>query len=353
MKYNIIGIMSGTSLDGIDIALCNFNDDSGKLKYKILEATTYNYPDSLKSRLKNCLNISAYEFIKLHKEYGKFIGDYVNKFIKQFNLAVGPDFIASHGHTTFHEPHNGINFQIGDANVISATTKLPVISDFRSLDIALGGQGAPLVPIGDKLLFAEFDYCLNLGGFANISYDKNNIRIAYDICPINIVSNHYSNILGLDYDKNGEVGKSGNINTELLKRLNQLDFYNEKPPKSLGKEWVDSYFIPLIENFDISVADKLRTVYEHAAVKITESIESNHDKKILITGGGAFNGFFISLIKDKSDINVIIPDTKLVDYKEALVFAYLGLLRHLREENCLSSVTGASTNCSGGSIVWF
>jgi anhydro-N-acetylmuramic acid kinase len=214
----------------------------------------------------------------------------------------------------------------------------------------LGRQGAPLVPIGDRLLFSDFRYCLNLGGFANISYEDENDRIAYDICPVNIVLNHYVSKIGLEYDDKGQLASKGKINNQLLKKLNQLEFFSKKPPKSLGLEWVNKNVFPSIESFNLQIEDILRTYVEHIAIQISKNLEQKNSN-VLVTGGGAYNKFLIERIVDLSDSKIIIPNHELIEYKEALIFALLGVLRERKEINCLKSVTGAKKNHSSGKIL--
>ena len=348
-KYSVIGVMSGTSLDGIDIALCNFEFNSQKWNYNIFKAETVSYSKSWQNKLLSANNLDAYNFIELHKNYGQFIGNCINKFIKR-NKIKKVDFISSHGHTIFHQPEKNITFQLGDGSAIAATTQITTISDFRSLDVALGGQGAPLVPVGDKLLFTEFNFCLNLGGFANISFNENKKRIAFDICPVNIIINFLANTINKSYDKNGEVAKKGNINNELFLELNNIAFYCKPFPKSLAKEWLFAEFIPILNKYDLTVEDKLRTIYEHISFQITNITNKKTEKNILITGGGTYNKFLLELIKLKSKNNIIIPTNDIIDFKEALIFAFLGVLRYENQTNCLSSVTGAKFDNIGGCI---
>lgn len=352
MKYSTIGIMSGTSLDGIDIIHASFLLKEGIWSYKIHKAKTFEYSKKWKNKLAKANKLSALKFVKLHNKYGVLIGEKINDFLKDSISEI--DFICSHGHTIFHEPDKKLTFQIGNGASISATTGIPTISDFRTFDVALGGQGAPLVPIGDELLFSEYDFCINLGGFANLSYSENKNRIAYDICPINIVANEIVKPLGLKYDESGKIGEKGNVNEELLKELNNLNYYKQKAPKSLGKEWIDEIFLPKIEKYNLKLEDKLRTIYEHAAIQIANSIslkdENNSKKKVLFTGGGAYNKFVMKRIKALSTHEIIIPDHLIVEFKEALIFALLGTLTYRKENNCLASVTGASKDNIGGVI---
>ena len=347
-KYKVIGIMSGTSLDGLDIAFCKFKLEKGNWSYKINSTKTVKYTADLKKLLSRKTKVGSLKLVSADKQFGNFIANEVNKFIRKNKQK--PDFISSHGHTIFHQPEKGLTFQIGSGRVIVDKTGLPVVCDFRTLDVALGGQGAPLVPIGDKLLFSEYDACLNLGGFANISFEKNNKRIAFDICPANIVLNHFAKKLGKEYDKNGMLALKGKLNTELLKTLNSLEFYSRKPPKSLGKEWVNQFFNPILNGNPKNI---LRTVCEHISTQVSETINTylnNKKKKVLVTGGGAYNNFLIELIKEKSNAQIMIPDKNTIEFKEALIFAFLGVLRLRGEINTLRSVTGASKDSSGGVI---
>jgi len=280
------------------------------------------------------------------EEYGKYIGQQVLNFIEANKFK--PDFIASHGHTIFHKPDEQLTLQIGDGNTIAAITGYPVVFDFRSLDVSLGGQGAPLVPIGDKLLFGEYDFCLNLGGFANISFEKNNQRMAFDICPVNFVLNHLAEKEHKSFDTDGELAKSGKVNPELLNELNLLAYYKLSSPKSLGREWVEEKVFPLLEKYNLSNIDLISTFTEHVAIQIARVIKNEKGNSLIITGGGAYNKYLIDRIKHHSNIRVLIPEALLVEYKEALVFAFLGLLRLRGEVNCLSSVTGASRDSSTG-----
>ncbi len=349
MKTNsikVIGLMSGTSLDGLDVCFCEFTFNNPGWTYNIISAKTYSYPDSLKKQLAEAQKYDALSFITLHSEYGFHIGRVVNEFIKE--VGQKPDIIASHGHTIFHIPQKHIMYQIGDGAAIAAETKIPVVSDFRRLDIMLGGQGAPLVPIGDRTLFADYDYCLNIGGFANISYNENGKRIAFDICPTNYISNHYCRQIGLEYDKDGELGRKGTLCQPLLDELNNLDFYHQDGPKSLGREWVEELIFPMIDKHNISREDKLRTLYEHVAIQIARC--ATKSGRMLITGGGAFNKYMIERIREKGSFEVVIPDATTINFKEALVFALLGAMYMFDQNSCLSTVTGAPQDSIGGML---
>ena len=348
VKKTILGIMSGTSLDGLDFALCEFEKSDNNFSYKVIKTGFYEYEKTEKHKLATAQNLNAYDFINFHKEYGKFIGQKANEFLKGEE---NPDYIASHGHTIFHKPGKNITFQAGDGAFIAAETGISVISDFRNLDTALKGQGAPLVPLGDKFLFSEYDYCLNLGGFANISYDnENGKRMAFDICPFNFIINKFAQSVGKEFDRDGEIGKKGVVNKLLLKELNNIPYYQMKTPKSLGREYAENFYFPIFEQYKISVEDATRTYYEHVVYQINRSINNDKNTKILITGGGAHNRFFISELQKNAVYKAVVPDKELTDFKEAIIFAFLGFLRSIGKINTSASVTGASKDTSGGMI---
>lgn len=344
--YKVIGLMSGTSLDGLDIVYCHFTHTKS-WQYKIVDCITLEYSNEWKEKLAGASDLNGKDLTLLHKKYGEFIGKCVHEFIQDRNIEV--HLVASHGHTVFHQPDKKLTLQIGDGHEIAVNSGVTTICDFRSLDVALGGQGAPLVPIGDQLIFSEYDYCLNLGGFANISFEENNTRYAYDICPANIILNYLTRKTGHDYDKNGALGLLGKTDTELLHKLNALDYYKKSYPKTLGREWLEAEILPILNETELSVHDKLRTLYEHIATQISQSI-AKKDSKVFITGGGAYNKLLVNLIKQKISSKVIIPDQNLIDYKEALIFALLGVLKVESKINCLASVTGASKDSCGGVV---
>lgn len=345
-NFTVIGLMSGTSLDGVDICSVHFNFSNKQWKFDIEKAETFSYPDELLNSLKTSTLLKSELLLKLDVDLGKHYGQLIKTFIDKNNLSV--DFIGSHGHTVFHQPNNGFTLQIGSGQEIANLTELPVYCDFRSKDVSLGGQGAPLVPIGDQLLFNEFDACFNFGGIANVSYTNDNQRIAYDVCPFNMPLNLLANQLHLEYDKNGDIAKSGQLDIELLEQLNQLDFYKKTPPKSLGLEWFNSTFYPIIEQSNLSVKDKLHTISVHIAQQLTGLINLLEAKTVLFTGGGTYNTFIIDLIKQHCTKEIVIPSKDIIDYKEALIFGFLAILKHQNQVNVLKSVTGASKNsCSG------
>ncbi|HEX8545966.1 MAG TPA: anhydro-N-acetylmuramic acid kinase [Cytophagaceae bacterium] len=350
--YKVLGLMSGTSLDGLDIALCKFTFLDHRWQYSILEAETVSYSPEEKEILSSLMTTTAVELIHQDRRFGSYMGREVNKFLKKHNTTV--DFVSSHGHTVFHQPEKGMTLQIGHGAALHGETSIPTVCDFRSLDVALSGQGAPLVPIGDELLFPDHTYCLNLGGISNISTKKTGKRTAYDICPVNLVLNLLANKKGLSYDAGGELARVGKYNQELFDELNGLDFYQTKGPKSLGREWIDTVVFPLIESYAHSTEDKLHTFCHHIGYQISRSIadaDSNHD--LFITGGGAFNTFLIEAIQNYVQVKILIPESKIVMFKEALIFAFLGVLRVRGEVNCLSAVTGSKHDNVGGAIWGF
>jgi anhydro-N-acetylmuramic acid kinase len=348
VKYQVIGLMSGTSLDGLDIAFCEFRETEKKWTYQIHCAETIRYTDHWKKTLSNLESGTALDFVTADVAYGHLLGTFTRDFILRNKL--NPDFIASHGHTIFHQPDKRITSQIGRGAAIAAETGLRVICDFRSLDVALGGQGAPLVPIGDALLFNQYDFCLNIGGFVNISYQTETNRIAYDICPANIVMNLIASLSGYDFDPDGSLAAAGTVNSKLLDDLNLLPYYQLEAPKSLGKEWVVQHFFPMLNSTDLPSNDLLATVCEHIALQVAAATGLKREAKLLITGGGAFNKFLISRIRYHAVPEIIIPDDYTINFKEALIFAFLGVLRWRNELNCLQSVTGAANDSSGGAI---
>lgn len=346
-KINALGVMSGTSLDGLDLCLVEFRFD-GRWQFRIETTDCIEYDRSWREKLSKAHQLSGNQLVELDAEFGRFIADAINDFLVR-NSAQTPELVCSHGHTVFHQPEKGITRQIGDGQKISSITGIICVNDFRSLDVELGGQGAPLVPIGDKLLFSEYDACLNLGGFSNISFDENEIRKAFDICPVNIVLNPLANLIGLPYDDKGNIARSGNVVDDLLDGLNALNIYSFSQRPSLAREWVESVFLPIIERKTLTIEDQLRTITEHVAIQIGRVLDDRiGSEQVLVTGGGAYNDFLIGRLKTITSAQIVIPDSQLIDFKEALIFAFLGVLRFRNETNVLRSVTGArQDSCSG------
>jgi len=341
LSYNIICLMSGTSLDGLDLVKCNFKKNKN-WSFSISKAKTIKYSEFWEKKLNELHLSNTDEIQKINRDYGCFLA----KKIKEFSDLKNIDLIASHGHTIFHQPKNKITLQIGCGQKIANLTNVKTVANFRIRDILLGGQGAPLVPMGDLKLFKEYKYCLNLGGFANISIKKNNEIFAFDICPVNIVLNYLSKRKNKKFDKNGHMGMSGQIIPEILNKLNKINFYKLSSPKSLSREWLEINILPLLKS-KFNTEDLLHTFYEHVAKMISKELtESN----CLITGGGAHNKYLIKKIKEYSKSKIIIPNKNIVDFKEAIIFGFLALLRVENQINCLKTVTGASIDSCCGEV---
>ncbi|MBK7562025.1 MAG: anhydro-N-acetylmuramic acid kinase [Chitinophagaceae bacterium] len=356
MVYRAIGLMSGSSLDGLDIAFVEFQEQGGKWDYEILQAICYPYPPEWVVKLKGAINLSARDYQLLHAEYGHYTGQQVNKFIYDHQLQYQVAVIASHGHTSFHMPDKKMTAQLGDGAAIAAETQLPVVSDLRALDVAFGGQGAPIVPMGEKMLLGAYDLFLNLGGIANISFNTDRY-IAFDVCPANRVLNMLANEAGKEYDESGKMAATGAVNKALLDKLNALDYYREPYPKSLANDFGTDLVYPLIKREKIATEDALRTYVEHIVEQIKNAVTGfrpmTPGSRLLVTGGGALNTFLIkrlSEILEEHQLKTVVPGEKLVNFKEALIMAFFGVLRWRQENNVLSSVTGAARDSIGGAL---
>jgi anhydro-N-acetylmuramic acid kinase len=353
--YTVAGLMSGTSLDGLDIAVCVFEQKNNQWTYKTLAATTVEYSEQFKIELNTAMKFSGEALIALDRSFGTLQGNAVKKFITDNNLSV--DLVSAHGHTIFHNPAAGYTLQIGSGASLYAACNIPVVTDLRSVDVAFGGQGAPLVPLGDELLFGTYSGCLNIGGIANISYVADQKNVAFDICPVNILLNSYTHTIGKSYDDGGRIAKSGKLIPALIEQLNNLNYYKQPAPKSLGREWVDAEVFTIIEQYTKHpIEDILHTVVIHAAQQIGGCLSAlpvkEGKQQLFITGGGAFNTFLIDSIKNFSSQNVelVVPDTATVQFKEAIIFGFLGLLRMHNIPNAKSTVTGASADTIGGAV---
>lgn len=353
--------MSGSSLDGLDIAYVAIQELAGSWKYEILKADCLPYHKDWKNKLSEAPALGAGEWLVLDTAFGRYIGEKVLEFIKAQSLDYQVNFICSHGHTSFHLPKQHTTAQLGDGASIAAVTGLPVISGLRAMDMALGGQGAPLVPAGEKYLFPEYAFLLNLGGIANISFNSKGNYQAFDICPANRVLNALASVEGKEYDENGELARAGKIHEALLQQLNIQPYYRLPFPKSLANEFGIRTIIPLIEAYRLETRDALRTYCEHIAIQVGNSVGllgsgaggDQSSSQMLITGGGAFNGFLTERIKgclETEKLDIIIPDEGLVKFKEALIMAFLGVLRWRQMDTALASVTGASRDSSGGAL---
>lgn len=336
--------MCGTSHDGLDVACIKFNQQDLSWSFRLLHAVQVELPKLLRIRLGSAIRLSALELVELDRDFARFSSEQINACLKNWN--VQPEFISSHGVTIFHDPSLGITTQIGSGAIISSLTKLKVISDFRSQDVAKGGNGAPLVPYADQLLFPGYDFSLNLGGFANVSMLGQTRLIGFDIGPCNLLLNYIANQLGHEFDEGGRIARSGNLIPTLYKTLNAIPFYEQQPPKSLGYEWFESTIIPRIT--DQSREDLLHTACEHIAYQIGRMLDRHG--KCLVTGGGAFNTYLIERIQHYSKCEIVVPDSEIVRFKEAICFAFLGLIRLRGEVNISSTVTGANSDTSAGAV---
>jgi anhydro-N-acetylmuramic acid kinase len=357
MLYKAIGLMSGSSLDGLDIVFAELHENSGSWNFEIIKADCYPYSEEWIERLKNATALPALEYQLLHTDYGQYLGGQVLRFINENELHFQVGLIGSHGHTTFHLPAQRMTAQLGDGAAIAAKTGLPVVSDLRALDVAFGGQGAPIVPIGEKLLLKEYSLFLNLGGIANISFNGPDKYTAFDVCPANRVLNMIAAKEGKKYDAGGEMASLGNVDNGLLQKLNALDYYRQPFPKSLANDFGTGTVYPLVRSFGLTHFDELRTVVEHIVQQVKMAVQNEKVKmqnsKMLVTGGGAFNTFLIGRLREELsllDIEVVVPDEKLVNYKEALIMALIGVLRWRQEATVLASVTGAQRDSIGGAL---
>jgi anhydro-N-acetylmuramic acid kinase len=343
----ITGVMSGTSLDGLDLAHCSFQNSDGNWHYNVLKAETIAYGRDWKAKLEEAPVLSADAWFALNAAYGRFIGEQLLAFLKGVER---PGAIASHGHTVFHKPALGYSTQLGCGATVAAVTGLTTVCDFRSLDVALGGQGAPLVPAGDKLLFGQYQACLNIGGIANISFDNTSgRRTAFDVCVANMALNTLAKRAGRDFDRDGELARGGTVIERLLEKLNNLEYYKQDGARSIGREWFNEYMEYQMSE-DIPTSDLLATFTEHAAMIIGHELNQRSIKQVLVTGGGAYNKFLLERLANRTNCSLIIPDAVTIEFKEAIIFAFLGQLRLKKATNTFSSVTGAGADSIGGAV---
>lgn len=361
MVYRVIGTMSGSSLDGLDIAFVELQETSGKWTYELRDAVCYEYSPEWTHKLQRAVHLNTIDYLTLHTEYGHHTGELINRFIQERNLQYQVQLITSHGHTTYHLPGAQTTSQLGCGAAIAATTGINVVCDLRAMDVALGGQGAPIVPIGEKLLLNEYTFFLNLGGIANVSLNLPETYIAYDVCPANRVLNMLAKKHGKEMDTGGDLAAAGEVNTSLLNMLNDLEYYSMPFPKSLSNDFGTDVIIPIIQGSNSTENDALRTYVEHITVQITAAVKQlltqftvAPDKlTMLVTGGGAKNNFLIRELTNKLSgvgVRVETPAPDLIDYKEAIIMALIGVLRWREENNTLASVTGARRNSIGGAV---
>jgi len=353
-RYTVIGLMSGTSLDGLDIVYCSLTKSKSGWRFKIQNATTQNYSLAWKQKLSTAHVLSGSELLALDVVYGKFLGEAVTKFIRSKKVK-HPDFIASHGHTIFHQPARGFTYQLGNGPALHEKTRIPVVFDFRSMDVSRGGQGAPLVPVGDRYLFGAYDCCVNLGGIANLSMERNGDRVAFDFCFANMSLNYLMTKMGKEFDQDGKEASLGKINDSLLNKFNLINRRWRKKRPSLGREFFEKDIQPLLDDESLPLRDKLRTCCESIATEFNQALPAKKNLSVFVTGGGALNSFLMACIKSKvsGQTNLIVPEKQIIQFKEGLIFALLGVLRVRNEINSLKSVTGARTNSSAGVMIGF
>jgi anhydro-N-acetylmuramic acid kinase len=346
----ILGLMSGTSCDGLDLAACKFSiADENVNGFEIVAAQTYVYPEPMRISLMTANALSGRALKELDIAFSVHMANSVKDFIRENALNV--DLISSHGHTVFHQPMAGYTLQIGSGATLAALSGIATVCDFRQADISLGGQGAPLVPVGDALLFGDWDYCLNLGGFANITLNRQTPVMAFDICAANLVLNDLAGKMNKAYDLGGLLARQGKIQQEMIGDLNCLSYYALPAPKSLGTEWLENQVMPVIRRFEsvCSIADLLHTYTEHIAIQIASAVGETNGR-MLVTGGGAWNDYLIERISKHCKAETIVAGENLINFKEALIFALLGWLRLNKKTNVFSSVTGARHDSIGGAL---
>ncbi len=356
MVYQVIGLMSGSSRDGLDIVFALIEEQRGKWSYTLEEAVCEPYPEFWQKALDMDLAMPFPAFLELHSAYGRYLGERVMAFIQERNLKHRVHFIASHGHTAYHNPGARTGFALGDGAQLAAITGLPVITDLRSMDLALGGQGAPIVPIGDRLLFSDYPFLLNIGGIANLTMRTDSGYLAGDIGPANQVFNRLAGRKGMDMDRGGELAAKGKLSPEILQRLADQEYYRLPMPKSLSNEKALALMDPLWES-GLEVEDALATAQAHLVAQIVRSLESVHGRekggRMLVTGGGAFNHQLMAQLSGALaplSIEPVVPEKELVEFKEALVMALMGVLRWREETNIYGETTGASRDHVGGAL---
>ncbi len=346
--------MSGSSLDGLDLVFASFDVSGSSWTYEILAADCYPYPPEWLQRLETATALPAGDYQQLHCDYGRYLGEQVNRFVETYQLHYKVQLVGSHGHTTFHRPESGMTHQLGDGAALAATCGINVVSDLRSMDVALGGQGAPIVPIGEKWLLGDFSWFLNIGGIANLSRNGDPY-MAFDVCPANRVLNLLAATTGQPYDAGGATARSGQVHPGLLEQLSQLPYYRQSPPKSLANSFGTDVVFPLLQTADLSAADSLCTYTEHIAQQVQQAIQVlppvDGPARLLVTGGGAFNTYLLERMRSLvPELELVVPDEQLVQYKEALIMAFMAVLRWREENNVWHTVTGARRSSVGGAI---
>ncbi|MGB0862924.1 MAG: anhydro-N-acetylmuramic acid kinase [Saprospiraceae bacterium] len=358
-SYKVIGLMSGSSLDGVDLAYCEFRLNDEAIDFDLLIAETIPFDEKWMGRLQHLPTQNALTFAKTHVYFGHYLGELLNDFIERCKIE--PDFIASHGHTIFHDPDRRFTTQIGEGGAMAAITKTTVISDFRTQDIAIDGEGTPIAPAADRYLFSEYDLMMNIGGIANITCNAKGKYIAFDTSAANQVLNVLASFKGLEYDKNGNLAAQGKVIPSILEQLESMEYFKQSYPKSIANSWVRDRILPIFIENEASIEDRLHTAVEHIATETAVAIKGIFTKEklpkkeyqLLVTGGGALNGFLIKKIQEKLvplRVKVEVPAPEIIEYKEAILMGLMGVLRMEERVNCFSSVTGARRNTIGGAV---
>lgn len=360
-KYQVLGLMSGSSLDGLDIAFCEFIVEDQKIfSWQLLQADTIPFSEMWQSRLAHLPHQSALVYAQSHVYFGHYMGELVNQFLEKYSIQ--PDFIASHGHTIFHYPEKRMTAQIGDGAALAAVTGCPVISDFRTQDIAINGEGAPLAPTADKHLLSGYDFYLNLGGIANVSCNVNGKFVSFDIGGANQIFDALARLVDLDYDDEGKIASAGKVVNELLSEVNSIDYFAQKYPKSLDNQWVVNNLVKKYMEYPESVENRMRTAVEQLAQQTVQDVIQVIENEGFIkqkytmypTGGGVFNTFLMQrmqeLFLEKMDLEIVLPEKEIIQFKEAILMGLLGVLRMENIPNCMSSVTGAKRDTIGGAV---
>lgn len=348
-KANILGLMSGTSMDGMDAALCHFSDENA-IDWKIRYFKCFDYPEHLKVLMQKAQDSPSTEHLTAAEMgYAQWCIEIIEE-VKAWAYEEDIEIhgVGIHGQTLFHQPEQKLTYQAGVLPIIAKETGLVVVGNFRIQDVLLGGQGAPLVPFGDQLLFSGYEGCLNLGGFANLSKGNptlgEGVLAAFDIAPANIVLNELASLLGHPFDNGGEIARKGMLNGWILDQLDSLEYYEHNGPKSLGVEWVEKFIDPIIYTVDPQTA--LATYTEHLAQQIVNQLPSG---KTLVTGGGAFNQYLMERIELLGG-NCELANPILIEAKEALIFALLAHQRLLGRANVYGHTTGSGMTHSSGVI---
>jgi anhydro-N-acetylmuramic acid kinase len=349
MTY-ILGAMSGSSLDGLDLAICSFTDQS---IFTIHNSTTIELPLDLRTKLKNFSTLNAFQIADLDAYFALFSAHSIRDFTN--NWIGGISLVVSHGHTLYHNPANAVSWQIGNGGIIAAVTGIDTLCDLRVQDVALGGQGAPLAALVDLNLFKDYTGLLNLGGIANITINQSNTVYSWDISPCNQVFNHLAQKEGKEFDKGGSIARSGKILMELIHKWQENTYFSQMPPKSMDNTWVKENYIKEIDKIDQPVKILMASFAEFVAIQLSKDLKSLdlNPGKILVTGGGAFNAHFISRLKvHLSPLNwvVEVAEESLINYKEAMLMAYMGHRYINKKTNTISTATGAEKDLISGAL---